>query len=156
MSVRWLFANTVLAVVVGCAGPSHEGRDGGADAVTVDEDVVLAVFDVGVAAWNRGDLEGYLATYAPDAVYVSGGKVLRGLEVIADSYRGRFGEGAAMGQLRVERLTLEWSGAGRAFATGHWILAREGQPEARGVFSVGLRQIDGRWLIASDHSSGES
>lgn len=114
----------------------------------------MDVFARGVACWNAGDLEGYLATYAPDAVYVSGGEVLRG-EAIAASYRERFGGGADMGHLRVEELSAHWTDGRRSFVTGRWILTRAGQPEARGVFSVGLVRVDGRWFISSDHSSGE-
>ena len=115
----------------------------------------LEVFDRGVAAWNDADLEGYLETYAPDAVYVSGGDVLSGWDVVAAHFRERFAEAADMGRLAVSDLDVLWSDGERAFVVGRWALERMGEPEARGVFSVGLERAKGSWFIVSDHSSAE-
>jgi beta-aspartyl-peptidase (threonine type) len=44
------------------------------------EDEISAVLDQQVAAWNRGDLEGYMAGYwnSPDLMFYSGATITRG------------------------------------------------------------------------------
>ena len=44
------------------------------------ESDILAVMDAQAAAWNRGDVEGFMLGYwnSPDLVFVSGANVTRG------------------------------------------------------------------------------
>lgn len=47
---------------------------------------IRAVLDAQAAAWNRGDLEGYMDGYqrSPDIVFISGDRVTRGWKTVLE------------------------------------------------------------------------
>ena len=69
----------------------------------------LAALHAQAAAWNRGDLDGYIALTHPDIIYLSGGSVVHGREALAARFRDRFPSPGSMGSLSVTVLdaTLE-------------------------------------------------
>lgn len=113
----------------------------------------LAVFEAGAQAWNRGDLDGYLATYAEDARWVSGTTVIRGRAQIAAAFRSRFHAADEMGSLAAENLEVDVIGASDAVVFGEWVHTL-GERVRRGVFTVHLRRFGDEWLTVSDHTSG--
>jgi uncharacterized protein (TIGR02246 family) len=121
-----------------------------------DEADVRAVLDAQVAAWNRGDLEGFMAGYwrSPELVFCSGATVTRGWEATLERYRKRYkSEGREMGRLRFEALEVERLGADSAFARGeYWLRMSDGQ-QPHGRFTLILRRLDGAWRIVHDHTS---
>src|SRR6187402_592416 len=65
-------------------------------------DVVEAVLKAQAEAWNRGDLEGFMATYWKDErlSFYSGDTVTKGWQATLDRYRKRYqAEGKEMGKL---------------------------------------------------------
>jgi hypothetical protein len=90
-----------------------------------------------VEAWNRGDLEGYLARCAPDVVYVHAGGVVRGRDALRERY------GAARGQLAVEIADVEVLDA-QVTHTARWSVGDRG-----GVALLVWRWADG-WYLAWD------
>ena len=114
----------------------------------------LAVFETGADAWNRGDLDGYLATYAEDARWVSGATVIRGRPQIAAAFRSRFDSADKMGRLEAENLEVEVIGESDAVVFGEWVHML-GERVRRGVFTVHVRRFGDEWLTVSDHASGE-
>ena len=57
-----------------------------------DSAAVRQVLDLQVAAWNRGDLEGYMAGYwkSEQLTFFSGGTVTRGWDATLARYRKRY------------------------------------------------------------------
>ena len=119
-----------------------------------DHQHIRALFESGCAAWNRGDGQGYLATYwhSDKVRWVSEGTVQYGFESIAAAFQARFGSPEHMGTLEVADLEIELLGENDALVFGAW---RQKTPAARhhGVFTVHVKKINGEWLIVSDHSS---
>lgn len=113
---------------------------------------VLAVFDRGATAWNAGDLDGYLATFANDARWVSGGRVVRGKQAMAKIYRARFDTPEKMGTLTSDKMEVELLGSANALVFAEWH-HKAGEVERQGVFTVHVRLVDGAWVIVSDHNS---
>jgi ketosteroid isomerase-like protein len=109
------------------------------------------------AAWNRGDLDGYMAGYlrSPELVFTSGSKVRRGWQETHDKYKSKYGsDPATMGTLAFEILGVQQLGEDGAIVLGRWVLT--GTPNAgSGIFSVALRRTDGRWLVVHDHTSSD-
>ena len=68
-----------------------------AQGATVEEQV-RAVLDKQVAAWNKGDTDGFLDGYASDTVFV-GEKMTRGVEDLKKRYQEHYPTRAAMGKL---------------------------------------------------------
>jgi beta-aspartyl-peptidase (threonine type) len=141
----------VLAVASFLAGPrASRGSPEGAAAAA------RAVLDAQVEAWNRGDLEGFMAGYwrSPDLVFCSGAKVTKGWEATLARYRERYqAEGREMGRLRFDGVEVIPLGADAALARGSWRLATSDGKEPHGLFTLLLRRLDARWVIVHDHTS---
>jgi uncharacterized protein (TIGR02246 family) len=120
---------------------------------------VRAVLDAQVEAWNRGDLDGFMAGYwrSPDLVFCSGATVTRGWDETLARYRKRYqSEGREMGRLRFDGIEVIPLGEDAALARGAWRLAMRDGQEPHGLFTLLLRRLDGSWRIVHDHtSSGE-
>ena len=56
------------------------------------EVAIRNVFEAGCAAWNIGDLDGYLASYwdSSKTIWISSGSLIRGKKAIAEAYKARF------------------------------------------------------------------
>ena len=118
-----------------------------------------SVLDAQVEAWNRGDLEGFMATYwrSPDLVFCSGDTVTKGWDETLARYRKRYqSEGREMGRLRFDGIEVIPLGEDAALARGAWRLVMTDGKEPHGLFTLLLRRLDGAWRIVHDHtSSGE-
>src|SRR4051812_16211061 len=94
---------------------------------------IRAVLDAQIAAWNKGDLEGFMAGYwkSPDLTFFSGKAKTRGWEATLDRYRKRYqGEGREMGKLAFSDLQIELLGADHAFVRGRFQLTlRDAAPD---------------------------
>jgi ketosteroid isomerase-like protein len=121
----------------------------------MDRSAILAVLDDQVAAWNKGDLAGYMNGYAKsdELVFTSGGKVRKGWQVTHDTYLKKYAQDkTAMGTLKFEVLGVQSLGADGAVVLGNWILT--GSPsDGRGVFSVVLERRPEGWRVIHDHTS---
>lgn len=109
-------------------------------------------------AWTRGDLDGYLDDYAPDATFVGASGLTRGREAIRQTYiRGYWSSGMPEDGLRFELLEVRPVGLVTALAVGRYILFDRETDEATatGVFSLTLRRTDDGWRIVHDHSSAD-
>lgn len=117
---------------------------------------VRALLDAQVAAWNRGDLEGFMVGYwrSPELVFCSGATVSKGWDATLERYRKRYqAEGREMGKLRFESLEVEPLGPDAAFARGeYWLRMSDGQ-QPHGRFTLVLRRLSGAWRIVHDHTS---
>ena len=141
----------ILALIgLGCAGarasPTRPGADRGA---------IAAVLEAQVAAWNRGDLAGYMDGYArSDAlVFTSGGTIRRGWKTAFDHYQAKYAtDPAAMGKLAFEILSIDAIGGDGAVVLGSWVLTNS-PSDGRGVFSVMLERRPEGWRIVHDHTS---
>ena len=118
-----------------------------------------SVLDAQVGAWNRGDLERFMATYwrSPDLVFCSGATVTKGWDETFARYRKRYqSEGREMGPLRFDAIEVIPLGEDAALARGAWRLHMADGREPHGLFTLLLRRLDGTWRIVHDHtSSGE-
>jgi uncharacterized protein (TIGR02246 family) len=107
------------------------------------------------AAWNRGDLDGFVSTYAVESTttFVSGGEVQRGFDWIRSNYAPRFEPSAERDSLRFEDLETRALGEGHALATAHYVLFRSDSATDSGIFTLVLRRTDDGWLMIHDHTS---
>lgn len=141
---------TLLIVLAACATPR-------ASFTATDRAAVIAVLDAQVAAWNRGDLEGYMAGYArtDDLVFTSGSKIRRGWDETIEKYRAKYGtDPSTMGRLAFEVLGVQPLGADGVVVLGRWQLTDT--PEAGGgIFSVILERRPEGWLVVHDHTSSD-
>ncbi len=118
---------------------------------------VRATLDAQVAAWNRGDLAGFLAPYrhSEDLTFFSGGAVTKGFAAIQARYEKRYGTSTAtMGRLQFEDLEVTILAPDAAFVRGRFRLKMESSAPT-GLFTLLLRNTNHRWEIVHDHTSSE-
>ncbi len=101
-------------------------------------------------AWNKGDLDGYLALYrdAPDTQAVLNGLV-RGLPSIRSAFRAAFPNRDAMGTLEQSSVEVRELGPNFALALGHYRLQRSRRAggDAEGNFTEVLEKTDEGWKL---------
>ena len=127
-----------------------------APAISKDEKDVRALLDGQVGAWNRKDLDGFLAGYwkSDQLSFYAGGVVTMGWQQTFDRYKKRYtGEGKEMGTLAFNDLTIEILSPKLAFARGKWQLTMSQGLIQRGLFTLVLKKLPEGWRIVHDHSS---
>jgi ketosteroid isomerase-like protein len=105
-------------------------------------------------AWNRGDIEGFMAGYEPSETlrFASGGDVTRGWKSTLERYRSRYPDTATMGRLSFTELEVTPLGSDAAVVFGQWRLVR-GADSPHGLFTLTLRKGGQGWRIIQDHTS---
>jgi ketosteroid isomerase-like protein len=146
-------AAILLVLTAACAAPpqAQQPPDVSAD--------VTAVWTAQVQAWNRGDLDGFMAGYwnSPDLVFFSNGSETRGWQATLERYRARYqAEGKQMGALDFPELNILTLGGDAALARGRWRLKMPDGTESTGMTSVIFRRFPEGWRIVHDHSSAEA
>ncbi len=108
-----------------------------------------------VAAWNSGDIRGFMASYWQDERlrFASGGNVTRGWRATLERYLARYGsDRRSMGHLSFSDLEIDPLGRDAAVAFGRFHLDRGGET-SEGLFTLVWRRIEGAWRIVADHTS---
>jgi uncharacterized protein (TIGR02246 family) len=117
---------------------------------------VAAAMDDSAAGWNAGDLDRFVAVYAPDATFVTEKGLVRGRPAIADRYRPSFAGGAnRRGKLSFETLGSRIVSGTHVLLWARWTLtpaSAAGKVESGMTTLLFERRPEG-WRIISDHSS---
>lgn len=115
---------------------------------------IRTVMDAQIAAWNAGDIEGYMRGYwnSPDLVFVSGDNVTRGWQPTLERYRKNYDSKAKMGTLSFADLQINILSKTAATVLGSWSLARE-KDNPHGKFTLIFRRFKNGWRIVHDHTS---
>ncbi|MCH9688170.1 MAG: DUF4440 domain-containing protein [Deltaproteobacteria bacterium] len=124
---------------------------------TEDETAIKDVLERQEAAWNRGDIRGFMEGYhqGPDTVFTSSAKIRRGWDATLAAYEAKYVEGDAMGQLDLTDFEIQSVGGDGAVVMGRFILTDTPQAST-GVFSLVFARQQGAWGIIHDHSSAET
>jgi beta-aspartyl-peptidase (threonine type) len=108
------------------------------------------------AAWNRHDLEGFMASYwnSPQLTFFSGGKEQDGWQATMDRYLATYASpGHEMGTLEFSGLRIEVLGQDSAFVRGSWQLTISDGKKPHGLFTLVFRKFPDGWKIVHDHTS---
>ena len=140
-----------LFVVFICllAGGSGFGADASAE--------IRAVLEAQVAAWNRGDIDGYMNGYvrSDKLEFVSGGKITRGWQTVRDRYRRKYNSREKMGTLSFSEVNVNLLNARHAMVQGRWSLRRKAD-RPHGSFVLVFRLTPEGWRIAHDQTESEA
>ncbi|HEY0426758.1 MAG TPA: DUF4440 domain-containing protein [Pyrinomonadaceae bacterium] len=129
----------------------------GALAQTKDEKARAAIRKVmedQAAAWNRGDIEGFMEGYwkSPELKFVSSENVTKGWQPTLDRYKKSYDSRAKMGTLTFSDLDITVLSKDAAVVLGSWSLARE-KDNPHGKFTLIFRKFREGWRIVHDHTS---
>ncbi len=109
-------------------------------------------------SWTRGDLDGFLDDYAPDATFVGSSGLMEGRDRIRRAYEaGYWASGTPAQGLRFQLLKVRTVGEDAAVAVGRYeLFDRETRTaSASGIFSLTLHRTAEGWKIVHDHSSAD-
>ena len=126
-------------------------------AQTKDEKIksdVRKVMDEQVAAWNKGDIEGFMKGYwnSPQMTFVSGDNVTKGWQPTLERYKKSYDSRAKMGVLSFTDLEITVTSKGSAVVIGRFTLVRE-TDKPTGMFTLNFRKFKDGWKIILDHTS---
>ena len=119
---------------------------------------IRQVIETQQSAWNRGDLEAFMAGYwnSPDLTFFSGAHESQGWQAALDRYKKNYqGAGHEMGKLEFRGLRIEMLGGDAAFVRGEFHLTMSDGKTPHGLFTLVFRKFPEGWKIVHDHSSGE-
>ena len=115
---------------------------------------IRRVMNEQTAAWNRGDIEGFMRGYwnSPELKFVSGANVTKGWQPTLDRYKKSYDSRAKMGTLEFSDLDINVLSKDAAVVLGTWKLQREADAPG-GKFTLVFRKFKDGWRIVHDHTS---
>jgi ketosteroid isomerase-like protein len=118
------------------------------------ETAIRAVLEAQAAAWNRGDVEGYMDGYdrSPKTEFVGGDSITRGWQEVLDSLQAEVRHARKDGTLTFTDLEINLLSGDAALVLGRWRLKRAND-EPHGTFTLLFRKTKAGWRIVHDHSS---
>lgn len=114
---------------------------------------VIAVMNEQSAAWNRGDIEGFMRGYwnSEKLVFVSS-RVTRGWQSTLENYKRSYPTKEAMGTLTFSDLEVTVLSSDAAVVLGSWALQRAND-NPKGKFTLIFRKFKEGWRIVHDHTT---
>jgi ketosteroid isomerase-like protein len=118
---------------------------------------IRAVIDAQVAAWNRGDIDGFMAGYvrSDKLEFVSGGKITRGWQTVRDRYHRKYDSRAKMGRLKFSDVKITMLTRNIALVLGRWEITRD-KDRPQGSFTLTFRHQPEGWRIVHDSTDSSS
>ncbi len=151
----------LLLLITSCVPVSYARQSASTSPKTAPRETktardVRAVLDAQVAAWNRGDLEGFMKGYwqSPELTFTSGTTQTSGWDETLARYKRRYqGEGREMGTLTFTDMSIIPLERRTALARGHWKLVFSDGKSSEGLFTLVLKQLPEGWRVIHDHTS---
>jgi hypothetical protein len=147
--MRKLFFVLFLSVIAPVI--SHSGAAGPADDHQL---AILRILDEQTAAWNRGDIEGFMNGYwkSDSLMFIGKSGVTYGWTNTLNNYKKSYPDATAMGKLSFDIITVKRLSKKYCQVVGKWFLKRS-IGDLSGHFTLLFEKINSRWVIIADHSS---
>jgi ketosteroid isomerase-like protein len=120
------------------------------------EQDIRSVLDDQVAAWNRGDIPGFMEGYdKSESTTFVGPTITKGHAQVLANYRKRYPTPEKMGTLRFSDLEIRPLGADYASVIGKFHLDRSAAAggESSGIFTLLFHKTAKGWKVILDHTS---
>jgi uncharacterized protein (TIGR02246 family) len=120
------------------------------------EQSIRQVLDDQAAAWNRGDLPGFMEGYdKSESTTFVGATITKGHAQVLANYLKRYPTRDNMGTLKFSGLEIRPLGPDYASVIGRFHLDRPAQAggEASGIFTLLFHRTSQGWKIILDHTS---
>src|SRR5437867_1828658 len=128
---------------------------GGPDPAS-EKKAIHQVLDDQAAAWNKGDLRGFMAGYwdSAELSFFSGNSKTKGWQATLERYQKKYqGEGKEMGKLSFSELDIDVLAPDAAVVRGRFQLVTS-KDKPTGLFTLLLKKLPEGWRIVHDHTSG--
>jgi ketosteroid isomerase-like protein len=119
-----------------------------------DAAAILTLLNDQTAAWNRGDIEGFMNGYwnSDQTEFVSDQGVSLSWQALLARYHRSYSDRKAMGRLSFSNLEIRVECATAGYAVGEYHLQRESDNPS-GVFTLNFRKFPEGWRIVVDHTT---
>ena len=120
------------------------------------EQDIRGVMDAQVAAWNRGDIQGFMEGYEnSEATTFVGTAITKGHALVLARYLKSYPTREKMGTLRFTDIETRMLGTEYASVIGRFHLDRSSEAggEASGIFTLLFHRTGQGWKIILDHTS---
>lgn len=148
MKIRTIL-NGLLLVIVFAAFASAQTRE------ERSKESILKVITDQQAAWNRGDIEGFMSGYwnSQEMTFISGDSVTKGWTPTLERYKRGYDTREKMGELTFSELQVTILSKKSAVVVGRFTLVRT-KDRPTGMFTLTFRKFkDSGWKIILDHTS---
>ncbi|HEV2289453.1 MAG TPA: nuclear transport factor 2 family protein [Candidatus Acidoferrales bacterium] len=139
----------ILATTLGAASVPAFAQSAPPEAYAIKD-----VLEKQVAAWNRGDIRGFMGGYRKSerTEFVSASGIFPGWQAVLDRYLHSYPDRAAMGRLTFSGIEVHVLCPDAAYVVGKFRLDRQSDtPE--GVFTLIFRKFPEGWRIVNDHTT---
>ena len=117
-----------------------------------DAALIRAELDSTAAAWNRGQLAGYMAAYVDSATAMGRNGLEHGRGAIERMMlRGFWKDGPPAQRLQYRSVVVRPLGADHALVTGQFVLTGAGRPDVSGWFTTVWIRTGAGWRMMHDH-----
>lgn len=119
-----------------------------------DETIIRNALNEQLGAWNAGDVDRFMLTYAKSdsLMFIGKSGVTYGWQNTLESYQKGYPDTAAMGKLDFNILEVKRLSVLYFFVVGKWHLKRS-IGDVGGHFTLLFKKIKNKWMIVVDHSS---
>ena len=119
-----------------------------------DELQIRKILNTQTEAWNRGDAKIFMKGYWENdsLMFIGKSGVTYGYKNTLENYKKNYPDTTAMGKLTFTLIQVKRLSAEYYHVTGKWHLKRT-IGDIGGHYTLLFRNIKGRWVIISDHSS---
>lgn len=142
----------ILTIVILAASLPALGQSEKKKAKIISE--IEQVMTKQTAAWNRGDIEGFMDGYwkSDEMRFVSDNTVSMGWQAALDRYKRNYDTREKMGELTFDDPVIVVLDKNNAYVFGRFTLVREND-KPTGLFTLVFRRTKDGWKIIHDHTS---
>jgi ketosteroid isomerase-like protein len=115
---------------------------------------IQAILQNQTAAWNKGDLDAFMAGYWKNdsLIFIGKSGPTYGYKNTLANYKKNYPDANYMGKLHFDIVSIKPLGKHYFFVIGKWYLKRS-IGDVNGVYTLVFRKTKTGWKIISDHSS---
>ncbi len=146
-----IFRPTVVSLIIilltNCQPPIKENDK------LANERAIRKVLAKQVAAWNEGNIDGFMKGYwKSDSLLFIGSKITNGWDSTLMRYKRSYPDKTIMGTLQFDIMRVDFISANNYLVTGRYTLFRDND-KPTGIFTLLVKRIDNRWVVVYDHTS---
>lgn len=139
------------------APPAPASSDGDSASGRPPLDAVVATVQAQAAAWNDGDLDGFMNGFwnDPEFTFITGTTVTKGWKETFKRYRDGYGEKGDLGRLVYSNLEARLLAPETASVVGRYAFQR-GEASSAGTMTLVVRRFEGAWRVVQHQMTADA